>query len=117
MTPKTILTAIAAIAAMSLSASAFAAPSGDTEVSVKVSLAGINLQSQAGAQVAVGRIHFAARQICGEETTADLGARARYSACMNQVTQRAVARLDSPLVTALNGPAKTSVKSILTAAR
>jgi UrcA family protein len=117
MTTKTILTAVAAFAAMSVSASAFAAPPSDTDVSVKVSLAGVDLQSQAGAQVALGRIHFAARQICGEEATPDLGDRAQYRACMDQVTQRAVAKLGSAVVTALNGPAKNRAGAILTASR
>jgi UrcA family protein len=117
MTIKTLLTAVAAFAAMAVSASAFAAPTSDTQVSVKVSLAGVDLQSQAGAQVALGRIHVAARQICGEEPTDALDGRAQYRACMAQVTDRAVAKLGSPTVAALNGPVQSVSKAILTASR
>ncbi len=104
---------------MAVSAGAFAAPGGgDADVvSVQISLAGVDLQLKAGAKIALGRIHTAAHQICGEEPTDGLDSRVQYRACLNQVTDRAVAKLGSPTVTALNGPAHGSAKVVQTAAR
>jgi UrcA family protein len=119
MTTKTVLAAVAAFAVLAVSAGAFAAAAGgyaDT-VSVKVSLAGVDLQSPPGAEVALGRIHQAARQVCGVEAADDLAGRARYAACLSEVTDRAVASLDNRMVTALNGPVKGSGKVILAASR
>ncbi len=112
MITKTILTAIAAFAAMAVSASAIAAPSStdpDT-VSVKISLSGIDLQSPAGARVALVRIHQAARHICGDEPDGrDMQSRALFQVCEKSTADRAVKSLASPLVTALNGDALGTV--------
>jgi UrcA family protein len=119
MITKSTLTAIAAFAAVAISAGAFAAPAAAESdvVSVKVSLADVDMGSPAGAQVALRRIHAAAGQICGEESGDRLTGHAQYRACLDQITDRAVARLGSPMVTALNGFANGHAKVVVSASR
>jgi UrcA family protein len=117
MITKSSLTAIAAFAAMALSNGAFAAPSSaDTDVvSVKVALAGLDLRSDAGAKVALSRIHQAARHICGGEPDArDLSSHAMFRTCEKDTVDRAVTSLGSPMVIALNAgaPAMIEVASL-----
>jgi UrcA family protein len=106
---KTSLAALAAVAALGFAVSAPAAPAAhpaidpDT-VAVKVSFAGLNLASPAGAKVLLQRIHAAAKVVCGEEPeTPTLGQDARYRACIDGVVARTVEAFGNPLVTALNG--------------
>ncbi len=120
MITKSTLTAIAAFAAVAVSASAFAAPAATNEgdvVFVKVSLAGLDMNSPAGAKVALRRIQAAAGQICGEDSSDRLAGHAQYRACLDQITNRAVVRLANPMVTALNGPVTGSGKVIVAASR
>ncbi len=78
-------------------------------MSVAVSVADLNLDNRAGAKTALQRIHAAAKAVCGQEP--DIGAIERlsmYDSCIRTSTQRAVASLDSPVATAMNGGAQTS---------
>jgi UrcA family protein len=112
------LSALAAVLAIGLAAGAHAAPASDTDtVSVKVSIADLNMRSQAGAKVAFQRIHQAATSICGDEPNPSaLGEVAQHRACMKSVVARGVASLDNPLVTAMNGGSGRGV-TVLASAR
>jgi UrcA family protein len=109
-----ILPALAALGcAAAVHAAPVAAPASDPSVmSVTVPVADLNLSNHAGAKTALQRIHAAAKAVCGEEP--DIGAIERlslYETCIRTSTDRAVASLDSPTATALNGgqPAVTVV--------
>ncbi|MEJ0067284.1 MAG: UrcA family protein [Caulobacteraceae bacterium] len=85
------------------------ASSDPDAMSVAVSVADLNLDNRAGAKTALQRIHAAAKAVCGQEP--DIGAIERlsmYDSCIRTSTQRAVASLDSPVATAMNGGAQTS---------
>jgi UrcA family protein len=109
MFAKSPLAILSALAALGYAASVHAAPvtvsSSDPAVmSITVSLADLNLSNHAGAKTAVQRIHAAAKAVCGQEP--DIGAIERlslYDSCIRTSAGRAVASLDSPIVTALNG--------------
>jgi UrcA family protein len=94
--------AAAAVALAFGATTAGAAPAG--QVSIRVQVADLNLQSPAGAQVALRRIGKAAEAICGDEQdTRDLGRRALFQACVRSVVDETVANAHSPTLTALNG--------------
>jgi UrcA family protein len=109
MFAKTPLAIPAVVVALACAVAAYAAPvsvaSLDPAVmSVTVSVADLKLDSRADARTALHRIHAAARTVCGQEP--DIGAIERislYDACIRTSTERAVASLDSPVATAMNG--------------
>jgi UrcA family protein len=109
MFAKLPLAVLSAVAALGCAAAAQGAPvsvaSPDPAVmSITVSVADLNLDNRAGAKTALQRIHAAARTVCGQEP--DIGAVERlslYDACIRTSTDRAVASLDSPVATAMNG--------------
>lgn len=109
MFAKCPLAILPALAALGCAAAVHAAPvavsSPDPAVmSITVSVADLDLSNRAGAKTALQRIHAAAKVVCGEEP--DIGAVERlslYDACLRTSTDRAVASLDSPIATALNG--------------
>jgi UrcA family protein len=111
MFAKTIAT-IAALAALGFATSGHAASpavSDPDTVTVKVNIADLNLSSQAGASTVLRRIHEAADQICGgAPSIKDLVAFSAYKSCVTSVTDRTVASLDNPYVTAMNGGARKS---------
>ncbi len=76
------------------------APSGQT-VSVTVPLAGLNLDSAAGADMALRRISAATRVTCGD-LAADLtpAERAEARRCRQDAVAAAVATLNQPMVAA-----------------
>ncbi len=104
--PLAILPALAALGcAVAVHAAPAAASSPDpAAMSITVSVADLDLANRAGAKTALQRIHAAAKTVCGEEP--DIGAIERlslYGACIRTSTDRAVASLNSPVATALNG--------------
>lgn len=105
MSPKTLFAAAAALA-LSLAASAQAAPPAsrfDPDiVSVRVPLIDLNLNHEAGARTALQRIRNAARQVCGDPSPSLLHQSARYRDCQRDAVDRAVATLGIPTVTAVN---------------
>ncbi|HEY2178395.1 MAG TPA: UrcA family protein [Caulobacteraceae bacterium] len=105
MSLKLIVTTVAAMGALAYAVSSHAAPSSDSDtVSVTVSLAGLDMASQAGGHAALQRITGAARIICGEAPSpVDLSGGPAYRACMKTAIDRAVDTLGNPIVTALNG--------------
>ena len=108
MSANTTIACLAALAALGLAAATHAAPSGDwtsdpASMTVKVSFADLDLSSPAGARSVLNRIHAAASTVCGSEPDIRLLERsAVYHSCMKATIGRAVASLDSPVVTALN---------------
>jgi UrcA family protein len=103
MSLKLIVTTIAAMGALAYAVSSHAAPTSDPDtVSVKVSLAGLDMTSQSGGELALRRITSAARIICGEAPS-PMELDHAYPSCMKTTVDRAVDSLGNPIVTALNG--------------
>jgi UrcA family protein len=108
MFTKATIASLAALAALGFAPATHAAPSGDwtsdpASMTVKVSFADLNLFSPAGAKSVLYRIHVAAKTVCGGEPDIRLLERsAFFHSCMKATVGRAIASLDSPVVTALN---------------
>jgi UrcA family protein len=94
------------IASLAVASLAGAAQAQDTRT-VKVSTAGIDARSEGGALVMLHRIKFAAAAVCGPEPSRELDRYAQYEPCVQGVTQRTVAQLNNPYLSALltRGPA------------
>ena len=103
--PLAVLSAVAALGCAAPPGAPVSVASPDPAVmSITVSVADLNLDNRAGAKTALQRIHAAAKAVCGQEP--DIGAVERlslYDACIRTSTDRAVASLDSPVATAMNG--------------
>jgi UrcA family protein len=104
------LAALSAIAASHPAAAGTQIGSPDTR-STRVSYADLNLQSEAGARTMFQRIRHAARSVCEINLDDSWDGRVRYFACVRDTTDQAIAKLDSPLVTAMNssGPPKSQI--------
>ena len=94
------------VAALFAALSLCAAPSyaEDPSISVKVSVAGLDLNSEAGAKIMLKRLHAAAETVCGvapEFKQIDL--RGIYDNCVSQAFGNAVTVLGNPMVTAAAG--------------
>lgn len=100
-------TAIAALAALGFAASAQGgslADTADSPPSVTVQTAGLNLDTEAGARIALNRLRAAARQVCGAKPSVrDFQARASYQACVRDAVDATVASSGSPMLAKLNG--------------
>jgi UrcA family protein len=94
--------AMIAITVGSGATTAFAGSPNDP-ISVKVSLADLNMASEAGAQTALARIRFAANQACGGDLSDQtLGEQMQFRSCAKQAVQRAVASINQPALTAVS---------------
>lgn len=101
MRPRTIAPVIAV--ALAFGATAAAAVPAD-QISVRVQVADLNLQSPAGASVALRRIRNAARAICGGEVGGrDLARQAMSDACVRKSVDATVVAAHSPTLARLNG--------------
>jgi UrcA family protein len=111
MRPKTIAPLIAVTLALGATTAASAAPAERISQSVRV--ADLNLQSTAGAQVALQRLRQAARTICGGETgSRDLKRQILFEACVRDAVNTTVASAHIPMLATLNGaPLDTVVAS------
>ena len=79
--------------------------------SVTVSVAGLDTHSTSGARIMLQRIQSAAEKVCGGEPSVLLDRKMKFQPCVNEVTQRTVAGLNNPSLTAqLNKPAAPSTK-------
>jgi UrcA family protein len=116
MQTKSLFIALSAVAAFGFAAQSQAAPAqNDDTVSVKVSYAGLDLSSQAGAQIMLRRITNAAHSICGPEAqSGPERLNPQYGVCVGAIVQKSVASLGAPMVTAMNRD-KTSEKTLLLA--
>jgi UrcA family protein len=121
MIAKTLLTA-AALVAFGFTTSAYAAPANavaddDSSFSVRIQVGDLDLLNALGAKAALGRIQFAAEDICGGRPDIRLPAElATYRACMKATVDQAVASLGNPLVAALNSTPKLTL-AVATAPR
>jgi len=101
MLNKTMLSVVAIAAALSAAPATWAATSDDDNLTVKVRIADIDLNTASGAKAALSRIRSAAVRICGEAPDAWNSTAARqYRSCVDGVVTRTVATLNSPTVTA-----------------
>lgn len=102
MLAKTTLAAVAALTVLGFGVAAH----GETEpnkLSVKVSVIDLNLNSEAGARVALRRIRNAANLICGDEPNARVLNRSTlYHTCLRSTVDDAVASVRKPMLTAVN---------------
>jgi UrcA family protein len=97
-----ILTGFALLGSLSLSAIP-AHASEFEQVSTKVYLGDLDLNSNTGAERAMSRIHRAARDVCGPDTDLrSFDTRREYDQCVAQAEDQAVAKLNIPQVTAAN---------------
>lgn len=107
MPRKTLPLLLAAALGLSAAGAASAAPAAKSPTettSVRVRVADVDLQSEAGARVALRRITRAAAAICGDEAdTRDLQRRALFQTCVRSVVDETVASAHSPMLAALNG--------------
>jgi UrcA family protein len=106
MFAKPILAASIALSALGFAACAGSVYAADVStdagsVSIKVGYSDLNLSSQAGAEALMRRIHHAASDICGGPSR-DLGIEQQYNSCMDATVGAAVAKVNSPILTALN---------------
>jgi UrcA family protein len=108
MFTKTKLLLAAALATASLATSVNAgtiynATSNPDVFSEKVSMAGLDLQTPAGAKFALQRIRAAAHDVCGVELDPRrLGISVRVKSCATSAIDHAVAEVGSPILTAMN---------------
>jgi UrcA family protein len=108
MFAKHFASVLPALAALGCAAAVHAAPlaassSDPAAMTVPVSIADLNLSDSDGAKMALQRIRTAAKTVCGEEPDSrQLERVSLYHACIKSSTNRAVASLDSPIVSALN---------------
>jgi UrcA family protein len=101
MRPQALIPLIAA--ALAFGASAAGASPSDA-ISIRVKISDLNLQSPAGAQVALRRISTAARLICGDESgVRDLKRQALGEACVRRTVTATVVAAHSPMLAALSG--------------
>jgi UrcA family protein len=103
---KMLLMAALTTASIATNASAgtpFNATSDPDVFSEKVSMAGLDLQTRAGAEIALHRIRTAAHEVCGVELDPRLlGIKVRVKACTTSAIDQAVAEVDSPILTAMS---------------
>lgn len=71
-------------------------------VHLRVSYAGLDIYSHAGARILMGRLEQAAEAVCGTEPTPlDIEGMHAYQACRKAALQNAVAAVGSPALAAL----------------
>jgi UrcA family protein len=104
MTKNNLAVAVSALAILGFAGAHAAPPSSHTEPrAAKVSLADVDLGSEAGAKVALQRIRNAARRVCSEDpSTRDVDLTYPYVTCLGATVDHAVGVLANPKVTALN---------------
>lgn len=117
MSIKAIFPALAAVLLVGTTAVARENAHGDQDqVSTTVKYGDLDLSTQAGARAVLGRIHRAASEVCGPAPFNPLDRRWEYEPCVNKAIDGAVARLNSPTVTAMNG-GKASKAAVALASR
>lgn len=111
--------ALAAVGAIAAGHSAAARTPSDPfdTVSIRVSFGDLDLQSEGGARTMLQRIRHAAKSICDFNLDDEWQGRVRYMRCVRDITQHAVARLNNPLVTALNDGRSQKGRVVLAADR
>jgi UrcA family protein len=97
---KTFAIAVALMTTTGLIGTAQATVTRDVRHQV-VSYADLNLQNSADAAILLGRIQTAAREVCGVRRAPlmPMELRVRFDACAADATARAIADVNSPLLT------------------
>ena len=104
---KTNSIALIAIGLLALSgASASAQPALD-EVKVKISYAGLDINTESGARTLLKRIENAAGEVCGGEPSNRIDRFQKFRPCVKDVVQRTVSGINSPTLTAVYGGGST----------
>jgi UrcA family protein len=101
---KSIVIAIAAAAVGASPLAQVRAEPAGVDKAEFVSLAGLDLASDAGARAALARIRSSARWLCGGTWSYQdygWGGRATWTACVDGAVDRAVAEVNQPALTAL----------------
>jgi UrcA family protein len=116
---RNYLAALAALSAIAATHPAAAGTgSGQPETySTRVSYGDLNLQSEAGARTMFQRIRHAARSVCEVNMDGAWDGRVRYFDCVRDATNGAVSRLNSPLVSAMNGEGRGKSQVVLATTR
>lgn len=118
MTTKILLTTLALTSALHFAGSAQAAPSAEpAHMSMRVSVADLDLHRPAGSDVALRRIHHAAVVICGDEPqSAGLRRYGLFRGCVKTTVRNAMASHDTQLA---RGPdaGRSYVETVLAANR
>ena len=110
-----IVSAFAVIALAGVAAPAFAQPE-EVQMSVKVRVAGLDLNSSQGATIALNRISHAASNVCGGAPTfGELDRQAAFSSCRKAAIAGAVLTLNQPALNQL--AAVTPARPMMVAAR
>jgi UrcA family protein len=91
-----------AFAALTVAATSSAAPKSADPPSVTVRFGDLNLETAAGASVLYHRIRVAARQVCPDSYTRDLGMLAASERCQANAIARAVGELNNPQLAAVH---------------
>ena len=73
---------------------------------MKINYSDLNVSTPVGAKVLLSRIKNAAENLCGYYPERDHGRRADHMACVRETVNDAVAQIDNPVLTALNGSAE-----------
>jgi UrcA family protein len=71
---------------------------------MRVKVGDLNVRSDAGARTAFKRINLAARDFCGPLQGYSFDYASNVRKCRKEMTEKAVTKLDAPLVTALYAP-------------
>jgi UrcA family protein len=96
------LSRFAVLAAAALTAPATAAPSRLSEHQVRVSTAGLDLRSEAGAKSLELRIVHAATELCGQPSSLDALGWKKAQRCRDDARAAATAQLDATVALARN---------------
>jgi UrcA family protein len=105
---KQLIIASLAVACVAGASAQAQAQESDTRT-VKVSVVGIDTRTESGALVVLHRIKFAAAAVCSPPSSHPLDRDAQNDPCVRRVTERTVAGLNNPYLTALmtrNEPAQ-----------
>lgn len=104
MSTTKLLAAVASLSMLGAAATPVWAASDPDQVTIRVKVGDLNLDTESGAQVALSRIRNASYFVCGEEPSArSLQEAMLYRACMNRTVGQAVAMANKPVLTALAG--------------
>jgi UrcA family protein len=114
-------TLVIGIATLGLAAAASAAPpivvEGESQPTVAVSYADLDLGTEAGRARLDSRIRRAAKTLCLDEGVRDLADRLDQKSCMNFAVASARPQIEQAVVTAGRSPLPGSKKTIVVAAR
>lgn len=95
--------AVVLASAVALGAAPAYAANLNDPVTIRVSVADLNMTSDVGAQEALARIRHAAKEICGDSGVGGLVAEQIEShSCVVDAVERAVANADQPTLTAVS---------------